>query len=127
MAKHLLDGIRSISSPENDELVDKWTVTHRPFTMNMNRLIQLSNFPPDLLPHQTLKSASAYFVALAEMHITHLYMQPKGAIVSAEDSRRKYIARCLFLKLARENRLCRCDKQLPHSINLLFKDNTLIV
>ncbi|KAJ5556361.1 hypothetical protein N7494_000276 [Penicillium frequentans] len=110
LAKHSFNEIGSMSNSGNDELVDDWTVTHRPLTMNMNRLVQLGNFPPHLLPQDTFKSASEYFLALAEMHMTHLYMQPKGAIVSAADCRRKYIARCLFRKLARENRLCRYDK-----------------
>ncbi|KAJ5559813.1 hypothetical protein N7513_002212 [Penicillium frequentans] len=110
LGKHSFNEIGSISNSGYDELVDNWTVTHRPLTMNMNRLVQLGNFPPHLLPQDTFKSASEYFLALAEMHMTHLYMQPKGAIVSAEDCRRKYIARCLFRKLARENRLCRYDK-----------------
>lgn len=43
----------------------------------------------------------------AEMHMAHLSIQRNDAVESAEDCRRKYIAQCLFRKLARENRsLC---------------------
>ena len=51
--------------------------------------------------------------------MTHLYMQRNDAIESYEDCRRKYIARCLFRRLARENRLCSYD-QGPFK---LFCDN----
>lgn len=106
LARHSFSEIGCISANEDDDFNNKWTVTDRPLTINMNELVQLGGFPPDLLPQHTFKTASAYFVALAEMHMTHLSSQRNDAIVSEEDCRRKYIARCLFRKLARENRLC---------------------
>lgn len=66
----------------------------------MNELVQLGNLPPHLHPQTTFKTASTYFPALAEMHITHLTFQHNNAIESAKDCRRKYITRCLFRKLA---------------------------
>lgn len=68
----------------------------------MNELVHI---PSHLLPQTTFKTASEYFLVLAEMHMTHLSMQRNDAIESAKDCRRKYIARCLFRKLARVNRL----------------------
>ncbi|KAL1854300.1 hypothetical protein Plec18170_005064 [Paecilomyces lecythidis] len=109
LARHSFTEIGCISNISDDEFDDKWTVTHRPLSLNMNELVQLGNFPRHLLPQHTFKTASSYFLALAEMHMVHLSTQRNDAIESREDCRRKYIARCLFRKLARENRLCRLD------------------
>ncbi|OKL55836.1 hypothetical protein UA08_08924 [Talaromyces atroroseus] len=109
LAKKSFAKIGSITNREDDDYDDEWTVTHRPLTINMNELVQLGDFPPHLLPQTTFNTASAYFLALAEMHMTHLSVQRNDAIESAQDCRRKYIARCLFRKLARENRLCSHD------------------
>ncbi|QKX62131.1 uncharacterized protein TRUGW13939_09288 [Talaromyces rugulosus] len=103
------DQIGSITNNEEGDFDDEWVASHRPLTINMNELVQLADFPAHLLPQTTFKTASAYFLALAEMNMTHLSIQRNDAIDSAEDCRRKYIARCLFRKLARENRLCSYD------------------
>jgi aminoglycoside phosphotransferase (APT) family kinase protein len=103
------DQIGSITNNEEDDFDDEWVVSHRPLTINMNELVQLADFPAHLLPQTTFKTASAYFLALAEMHMTHLSIQRNDTIESAKDCRRKYIARCLFRKIARENRLCSYD------------------
>jgi hypothetical protein len=42
--------------------------------------------------------------ALAELHISHLVNQRNDAMDSADDCRRKLVARYLFRKLARERR-----------------------
>jgi hypothetical protein len=105
LSRRTFTEVGSITNQENDE----WTATHRPLTINMNELVQLGDFPPHLLPQTTYKTASSYFIALAEMHMTHLSTQRNDTIETAEDCRRKYIARCLFRKLARENRLCSND------------------
>ncbi|CRG85858.1 hypothetical protein PISL3812_02864 [Talaromyces islandicus] len=102
--------IGSITNQEDNDFDDEWIPMHRPLTMNMNELVQLGGVPPHLLPQTTFKTASAYFLSLAEMHMTHLSMQRNNVIDYAKDCRRKYIARCLFRKLARENRLCSYDK-----------------
>lgn len=106
LARNSFSQIGCISTNEDDDFDSGWTVTDRPLTINMNELVQLGSFPPQLLPQHTFKTASTYFLALAEMHMTHLSSQRNDAIVSEEDCRRKYIARCLFRKLAREKRLC---------------------
>ncbi|EAU39521.1 predicted protein [Aspergillus terreus NIH2624] len=111
--------IGCISSKDDDDDYGEYVVTHRPLTINMNELVQLGGFPPHLLPQTSFKTASSYFLALAEMHMTHLESQRNNAVTSAEDCRRKYIARCLFRKLARENRLC----QHEHGPFRLFCDD----
>ncbi|KAF3395113.1 hypothetical protein DPV78_008896 [Talaromyces pinophilus] len=105
LVRKSFEEIGFITNQEDDEFDDEWATTHRPLTINMNELVQLGNIPPHLLPQTTFKTASAYFLALAEMHMIHLTYQRNDAIESAEDCRRKYIARCLFRKLARESRL----------------------
>lgn len=110
LARYSFDEIGGISnSNENDEFNDEWIVTHPPSSYNMNELVQLGGVPEHLLPQHPFKTASAYFLALAELHLTHLASQRNDAIDSEEDCRKKYIARCLFRRLARENRLCRYE------------------
>jgi hypothetical protein len=88
---------------ETDE--DEWSVTARPLTLNMNELVQLGNFPRARLPSEPSSSSSAYYSILADIHLEHLSTQRNDAIESAEDCRRKYIARCLFRNLASQSRL----------------------
>jgi aminoglycoside phosphotransferase (APT) family kinase protein len=82
-----------------------WEVTHRPLSMPMNALIQLGSLPQVKLPTTTFNTTSSYFEALAELHIAHLINQRNDAIDSAEDCRRKLVARYLSRKRAREHRL----------------------
>lgn len=51
------------------------------------------------------ESSSSYFDALAELHVEHLIHQRNDAIDSAIDCQRKYVARKLFCRLARDRRL----------------------
>ena len=73
----------------------------RPLTMDTNQLVALANYPPDDLPASTFSTATDYFVALARNHMTHLRTQRNNAVDNEADCRRKYIARCLFLKIAK--------------------------
>ncbi|GFF47805.1 hypothetical protein IFM58399_08142 [Aspergillus lentulus] len=82
-----------------------WEVTRRPLSMPMNALVQLGSLPQSKLPTATFDTKSSYFEALAELHIAHLINQRNDAIDSAEDCRRKLVARYLLRKLAREHRL----------------------
>ena len=90
---------------EDDEFDDSWVVAHRAMTFSMNELVSVGNFPRNLLPQGVFKTASSYYLALAETHMLHLSTQHNDVISSAEDCRRKYVARCLFRKLAREGKL----------------------
>ncbi|MBZ6376147.1 MAG: aminoglycoside phosphotransferase family protein [Kocuria palustris] len=82
-----------------------WEVSRRPLSMNMNELVRLGSLPRSKIPHTTFSTASCYFEALADLNIEHLVHQRNDAVESADDCRRKFIARQLFRKLAREKRL----------------------
>lgn len=79
-----------------------WTVTKRPFTFNMNDLATSANYPPDEFPTRSFRSATEYFEALATQHLCHLRTQRNDAVVDSADCRKKYVARCLFRKIARD-------------------------
>ena len=101
LSKISLPRIGNIS--EIDE--DTFGVTARPLTFNMAELVGLGTLPQSKLSQLTYSSTSSYFEALADLYIAHLSSQRNDAIDDAEDCRRKYIARHLFRKLARERRL----------------------
>lgn len=84
-----------------------WEVAQRPLSYDMNELVRVGTHPrAKLLPaNQTFQSASSYFNSLADRHFEHLTHQRNDAVDSADDCRRRYTARCLFRKLAREGRL----------------------
>lgn len=86
-----------------------WEVSRRPLPMPMNELIRLGSLPQACLPslETTFDTASSYLKSLAELHIAHLTHQRNDAVDSADDCRRKFVARCLFRKLAREKNLTR--------------------
>ena len=110
IARQSFPEIGSISRADpNDEFDDKFVVSRGPWTLNMNELVQVGNYPPDLLPQAAFKSASSYYESLACQHLIHLSTQRNDIIQSPEDCCAKYIARCLFRKLAREGRLTNPD------------------
>lgn len=83
-----------------EELEDgNWSVTKRPLTFNMNELVSVGNFPPSKLPNTVFQTSSSYFAALADMNFIHLSTQRNDVIDSAQDCRRKYVARYLFRRL----------------------------
>ncbi|KAF2276615.1 phosphotransferase family protein [Westerdykella ornata] len=84
---------------------EKWAITERPLTFDMNEMIQLANCPRSELISTTFATSTAYFSAIADMKIMHLTYQPNDAIESPDDCRRKYIGRHLFKKLAIEKSL----------------------
>ncbi|PGH12374.1 hypothetical protein AJ79_04322 [Helicocarpus griseus UAMH5409] len=99
---HSFEKIGCISKvADDDDFDDRWEVKHRPLTLNMNELVQLGGVSPSHLPTGPFTTSSSYYLTLAEMHMIHLSSQR-----SAEDCKRKYIARCLFHKLARDGRFC---------------------
>ncbi|KGO45215.1 hypothetical protein PEXP_060030 [Penicillium expansum] len=108
VAKHSFPRIGCISNAAEDELEDEWVVEHRPLSIDMNELAQVGGVRAEGLPGimETFASGAEYLLTLAELHMTHLSSQRNDAIDDAEDCRTKYIARCLFRKLAREGRLC---------------------
>jgi hypothetical protein len=84
-----------------------WEVARRPLSMNMNELVRLGTLPRSQLPlvDTTFKTTCSYIEALAQLNIQHLAYQRNDAIHSADDCCRKFIARQLFYKLARDKKL----------------------
>ncbi|RAH74899.1 phosphotransferase family protein [Aspergillus aculeatinus CBS 121060] len=79
-----------------------WEPKHRPLSMGMNELVRLGTLPRSKLPTTTFETASNYFQALANLHCEHLYHQRNDAVDSADDCRRRFVARRLFSRLAGE-------------------------
>ncbi|RAH62094.1 phosphotransferase family protein [Aspergillus piperis CBS 112811] len=84
-----------------------WDVTRRPLSMNMNELVRVGSLPQTKLPdiHTTYTTASSYLEALADLNLEHLIHQRNDSVDSADDCRRRFVARQLFCKLARDKRL----------------------
>ncbi|KAJ6015931.1 hypothetical protein N7540_010522 [Penicillium herquei] len=115
-----------------------WEVGQRPLSYNSNELVRLGSLPRSELPEsdETFQSASSYFNRLADLHIDHLINQRNDAVGSADDCRRRYVARLLFRKLARECRFTSSSTDLgPFNIwcddlrpsNILINDDLQIV
>lgn len=78
-----------------------WSIGTRPFTHNINELLTYANFPPSAMPQGTFSTATEYFLSLSEIHMQHLKTQRNNAVYNEADCRRKYVARCLFRRIAR--------------------------
>ncbi|KAJ6013385.1 Aminoglycoside phosphotransferase [Penicillium herquei] len=79
-----------------------WEVAYRPLSLSMNEVVRVGTLPQSKLPTATYDKASLYFEDLAELLISHLKYQRNDAIESADDCRRKFVARFLFRKLIRD-------------------------
>ncbi|ODH26635.1 hypothetical protein ACO22_04512 [Paracoccidioides brasiliensis] len=77
-----------------------WSVDKRPVTYNINNLLMHANFPPRDLGKGPYSTATDYFVALARDHMRHLQTQRNDAVADEMDCKKKYVARCLFTKIA---------------------------
>ncbi|KAG9253896.1 phosphotransferase family protein [Emericellopsis atlantica] len=86
---------------------DRPEVATRPLSLNVSQLANFARVPHFQLPFisTTFTTSSEYYTALADMHLQQLSFQRNQAIDSAEDCKKKYIARQLFRKLASESRL----------------------
>lgn len=67
----------------------------------MNELSTLGNIPPCALPHSVFETATDYFESLASQHMSQFLLQRNDVIEDEADCRKKFVARCLFLKLIR--------------------------
>ncbi|KFH43666.1 hypothetical protein ACRE_055790 [Hapsidospora chrysogenum ATCC 11550] len=96
---------------EDDDAEPGVVVTSRPLTYNIALLGEVGGIPHFELPStsRTFATSSEYYSALADMHLQQLSYQRNQAVTSAEDCRKKYIARQLFRKAAAENRLTSRD------------------
>ncbi|KAL1884813.1 hypothetical protein Plec18167_002405 [Paecilomyces lecythidis] len=82
-----------------------WEVSHRPLSMNMNELVRLGDLPRRKLPDTAFTTTSSYLEALADLNMEHLVHQRNDAVETADDCRRKFVARQLFRQLARDKKL----------------------
>lgn len=86
--------IGSLRFPDGDS-TECPGVSKRPLSLNMSQLANFARVPHFLLPptERTFGSSSEYYSALADMHLQQLSFQRNQAIDSADDCRKKYIAR----------------------------------
>ncbi|KAH6694096.1 hypothetical protein F5X68DRAFT_248716 [Plectosphaerella plurivora] len=79
-----------------------YEVLERPFSLNMNNMVQLSNIPPSVFPSRgsTYGTADEWYTVLAEMHMATLLFQHNDMVSSTYDCRNKYVARQIFRRLA---------------------------
>lgn len=82
-----------------------WKVLGRPLSYSMNEVVQLGTVPRSKIPNSAYSEASSYFDALAELQLSHLISQRNDAIDSEDDCRRKFVARLLFRRLIRDQKL----------------------
>ena len=86
-------------------IIDTWDIDSRLLTMDMNELVQLGNFPPNMLPQSSFATASSYYKILAQTELLHLQTQRNDAIDFKEDCYSKYIARKLVCSLASKSQI----------------------
>lgn len=101
--EHKFPRIGSLSQTDEKTFL----IEGRPITQNMNNMLQLANIPRAALPAEdkTYGTADEWYVELAKMHLAQLEFQHNDLVTTADDCRNKYIARQLFFKLAKQNRL----------------------
>lgn len=64
-----------IGAISKDNASNTWSVTKRPLTYNMNELASVAGYPDNQFPTTPFESASGYFKAVADEHLTHLWTQ----------------------------------------------------
>ncbi|PKX96207.1 uncharacterized protein P174DRAFT_511804 [Aspergillus novofumigatus IBT 16806] len=106
-----------------------WEVTRRQLSMNMKELVRLGGLPRSKLPDTdtTYNTTSSYFEVLADLNIEHLVPQRNDAVESADDCRRKFVARQRLTNPSLENGPFGiwCDDLRP--ANVLLNENMQIV
>ncbi|PYI07387.1 phosphotransferase family protein [Aspergillus sclerotiicarbonarius CBS 121057] len=125
-----MSSIGSLIPKQNGNDDKGWDLSGRPVSIHWNELVRLGAFPKEELPTTSFPTTSSYLNTLADLHIKHLLRQPHDSITSKDDCRQKFLARLLFRKLAREDRLMIptddqvrlwCDDLRP--ANVLLDDN----
>ncbi|OAQ88558.1 phosphotransferase family protein [Purpureocillium lilacinum] len=83
----------------------------RPLSFNMAQLGEVGGTPFFEFPDtsKTFSTSSEYYSALADMHLQQLSYQRNQAVKSADDCRKKYIARQCFRKAAANHRMASPD------------------
>ncbi|CAG7919421.1 unnamed protein product [Penicillium olsonii] len=121
LSRHKFPSIGSLS-----HINDEWVIQTRPLSINMNELVQVGCVDPADLPRGPFSSGAGYVLTLAELHMAHLSAQRNDAIEGWDDCRVKYIARCLFRRLAREGRLTSCEGEYSLFCDDLRPANVLV-
>lgn len=100
----------------------EWKIGRRPLTLAMNEFVRVGNCPPSMFAQDSFQTANEYFEEIANQHLLHLKHQRNNAVDDAEDGRKKYVARCLFRRIAREIRTEKgpfrlyCDDLRPSNV-----------
>ncbi|KKZ63785.1 hypothetical protein EMCG_01889 [[Emmonsia] crescens] len=109
----------------------KWQVTKRPMTLNMNELVRVGNLPPAIFTKKIFSTVTEYFEELATQQLLHIQYQRNDAVENEHDARKRYIARCLFRKIARDIQLepgpfhLWCDDFCPSNVLVSESDLTI--
>ncbi|KAK1769600.1 hypothetical protein QBC33DRAFT_576756 [Phialemonium atrogriseum] len=105
------------SLAQTDE--NTFLVAGRPITQNMNNMLQLANIPRATLPpgDRIYRTADEWYLALAEMHMAQLIFQHNDLVTSTDDCQNKYVARQLFLRLAKQGRLSTFGFNQPSTLS----------
>ncbi|KAJ5590229.1 hypothetical protein N7450_004201 [Penicillium hetheringtonii] len=86
----------------------EWEVAYRPLSMSMNEIVQLGALPRSKIPTTVCDKT----FLLAELHISHIKYQRNDVIESADDCRRKFLARFISRGLVRDQELR--EKRISH-------------
>ncbi|KAK2759791.1 hypothetical protein FQN54_002525 [Arachnomyces sp. PD_36] len=72
-----------------------------PITRARTEIFRFANVPEKMLsPHARFKDASQYLTSRAEDLMYHFILQANNAILDEDDCQKKFIARCLFRRVA---------------------------
>ncbi|KAJ6007260.1 Aminoglycoside phosphotransferase [Penicillium herquei] len=104
--------LSKVGSVGLEKHTSKWNVFDRPLSYSMNEIVQLGTLPRSAIPNSTYSKASSYFEALAKLQLSHLISQRNDSIDSENDCRRKFVARILFQRIIRDQKLS--EKWLHH-------------
>ncbi|KAI9645450.1 hypothetical protein NHQ30_006189 [Ciborinia camelliae] len=78
-----------------------YSIGRRPLTKYMNELAMKANLGPQHFPTSMYTTSAAYFESLVQQHMAQLRNQRNDCVKDEHDYKEKYIARCLFLRIAR--------------------------
>ncbi|BCS17187.1 uncharacterized protein APUU_10015S [Aspergillus puulaauensis] len=107
----------------------KWSVAKRALTATIDDLVQADNPPHSPILNKTFASASEYFTDIATQQVRHLRYQCHKGLLEKHHLKGKYIARCMFRRIARSLETepgpfrLYCDDFGPSSVLVLSGDN----
>ncbi|ESZ94651.1 phosphotransferase enzyme family protein [Sclerotinia borealis F-4128] len=77
-----------------------YTIGRRPITKHLNELAMNANLGPQHFSNSIYTTSVGYFESLVEQHMAQLRNQRNNCVTDEHDYKKKYIARCLFLRIA---------------------------